>query len=480
MNDKGKMQVGRTPVRSNTDDMVGGGLDRSSEEGAVMELERRVKRVPSEPRSTTPLARQHRKTDWYQTKGHQSFLTPKHFLDAYKKVKKNKGSAGVDRVSLKDFERNLVGNLMCLWNRVLSGSYFPPAVKEVGIAKEDGRVRYLGIPTVGDRIVQQVIKKLLEPRFEQEFLDCSYGYRSGRSAHDALQVVRLGVLKRNWVIDLDVASFFDELPHDLLGKALDRHVPECWIRRLLDRWLQADIEPVSADRSRNRQGRGTPQGGVVSPLLANLFLHYTLDKWLKIHYPEAKLVRYADDAIIMIRTRRMTFELRAALEKRFSACGLRLHPEKTRVVYCKNFIREDKHRPLMFDFLGFRFRPLSRKRKDGSIFLSFDCTISQKNLKGVKARLRSLKFHLWTSATMKELADKLNPLLEGWLNYYGRFGLRPLRNVMKSVNERLAKWLCRKYKRFGKSARKAHRYLRDLARRNPSLFAHWKRGIIET
>ena len=270
MNDKGKMQVGRTPVRSNTDDMIGGRLDRSSEEDSVMELERRVKRVPSEPRSTTPLARQHRKTDWYQTKGHQSFLTPKHFLDAYKKVKRNKGSAGVDRVSLKDFERNLIGNVMCLWNRVVSGSYFPPAVKEVGIAKDDGRVRYLGIPTVGDRIVQQVIKTLLDPRFEQEFLDCSYGYRSGRSAHDALQVVRLGVLNRNWVIDLDVASFFDELPHDLLSKALDRHVTECWIRRLLDRWLEADIEPASADRPSRRLSKITPQGGVLRTKLANL------------------------------------------------------------------------------------------------------------------------------------------------------------------------------------------------------------------
>ena len=462
---------GQTPKSA-----VGLGPGHSSDERTVMVRERRTRRVLYGKGSTTPspYRRRHRKIDWHQTRG-TILLTPKHFLDAYHQVRKNKGAAGVDSQSLRDFAERLESNLVCLWSRVVSGSYHPPAVRRVGIPKGDGKTRYLGIPTVGDRIVQQVIKTQLEPRFEREFLDCSYGYRSGRSAHDALQVVRLGVRKTSWVVDMDVAKFFDELPHDLLRKALDRHVSEGWIRLLIDRWLEAPHYDPQDNDYHYRQGRGTPQGGVISPLLANLFLHYVLDKWLLRQHPDVKLVRYADDAILLCNSRTRAEWIKELLEDRFAACGLRLHPEKTKIVFCKTSHRQSSHRTVSFDFLGYRFQPSTKQRQNGSLFLSFDCKMSPKKSKAAIAKLRSMKFHLWNTATIEEVAAAVNPILRGLLNYFGRFNKHQgLDRVMHAVNSRLAKWVSRKYKR---SPGRAWRWLCTLAGKQPNLFAHWGAGF---
>jgi group II intron reverse transcriptase/maturase len=359
---------------------------------------------------------------------------------------------------------------------VSSGCYFPPAVLEVGIPKDNGKTRYLGIPTVGDRIVQQVIKSILEPDLEDVFRDCSYGYRPGKRAHDALQQVRQNSRACYYAIDLDIAAFFDNVSHDLLNLALDRHVSEPWIRTLINRWLSAPIRKEDGSLSW-RQGRGTPQGGVISPLLANLFLHYTLDVWLAEEFPTARMVRYADDVVIHCNHWGKVQLIRQRIEERLHRVGLSANADKTHVVFCKQSGRLGGTDHITLDFLGHRFQPRPTysyaKRRLTTVF---DCAISPKAEKKLRAKLRQLKFHLWHQEDLEDIARRLNPLTRGWINYYGKYRPERLRRIMRSLNDRLAKWLCRKYKRFGKSAKRAHRFLRNLARRLPSLFYHWQRG----
>ncbi|OAV45114.1 group II intron reverse transcriptase/maturase [Lewinella sp. 4G2] len=426
---------------------------------------------------TTPSGRKvrHRKINWHRTRG-LSKLTPKHFLDAYQKVRRNAGGPGVDGVTLADFALDLTGNLYTLWNRVTSGSYHPAAVRRKGIPKGNGQTRYLGIPTVGDRIVQQVIKDRIEYILEAEFMDCSYGYRPGRSQHDALQVVRLGVRQTSWVVDLDVSKFFDEMPHDLLRKALDRHITDKQTRDLIDRWLEAPHQDEEG-QLHYPQGVGTPQGGVVSPLLSNLFLHYTLDKWMAINRPEEKLVRYADDAIIFCHSRTRAEMVKRLVEERFRACGLRLHHEKTRIVFCKRSNNASSHENISFDFLGYRFKPCSKRTQSGKLFTSFDGAMSPKKKKLKTAEFRAMKFHLWNTTTLEKIAEVLNPILRGILNYYGRFNPHGMESVMMAVNDRLCKWASRKYRKVGKSIHRVRKWLRTTATRRPELFAHWQWGF---
>lgn len=324
------------------------GLTHSSEEATVMDVERRGKHFQCQPSSTTTAAGPaRRKIDWHGTKG--LFVTPKHFLDAYKVVKKNRGGAGVDGKSLEDFEMDLEGNIYRLWNRVSSGSYFPAAVKEVAIPKDNGKVRYLGVPTVGDRVVQQVIKTILEPRFEDTFLDCSYGYRPGIRAHDALEQVRHNSRACYYAVDLDIAAFFDNVSHAKLNLALDLHVSEPWIRRLINRWLNAPIRKEDGSLSW-RQGRGTPQGGVISPLLANLYLHYGLDVWLGKEFPAARMVRYADDVVIHCNHYGQIQLIRQRVEERLAEVELSVNPAKTHVIFCKQTGRQGKAECITLDF----------------------------------------------------------------------------------------------------------------------------------
>lgn len=216
---------------------------------------------------------------------------------AYQKVRSNKGSAGVDTIEMQEFDANRSKHLYKLWNRMASGSYFPPPVKEVEILKKDGSIRKLGIPTISDRVGQMVVKMFIEPRLEAVFSPNSYGYRPKRNAHQALSKVWENCWKQNWVIDLDIKGFFDNIDHNKLMLAVKKHVPENWVCLYIKRWLEAPVF-TTAGELLQKQGKGTPQGGVISPLLANLFLHYAFDKWLENTGENVPFTRYVDDVIV--------------------------------------------------------------------------------------------------------------------------------------------------------------------------------------
>jgi len=396
--------------------------------------------------------------------------------EAYKKVRAKGKSAGIDGISLKEFKQDHPSHLYKIWNRLSSGSYFPPAVREEEITKKDGKVRKLGIPTVGDRVAQMVIKNLIESRLEQVFHDNSYGYRLERSAHDALAVVRQNVRIFPWVIDLDIKGFFDNIDHELLMQAIERHVDEPWIIMYIRRWLEMPIQTKGGDKI-EKQGKGTPQGGVISPILANLFLHYVFDEWLRIYYPQVKFVRYADDAIIHCRTKEEAEEVLQSLHKRVGLCKLELHKDKTKIVYCKDYRRTEDADKVSFDFLGYCFQPRSSKSKrTGKMFLGFDLAISKSSRTKLIEELRSTKFHLWTTATIEEIATQLNSKLSGWIQYYGKFRRWELSGVFRRFHERLIKWLLNKYKRLKGSIKKAYKLLENIKKTQPTLFAHWKAG----
>lgn len=396
---------------------------------------------------------------------------------AYQKVKTNGGSAGVDQVSLNDFQQNLDKNLYKIWNRLSSGSYFPPPVREVEIPKKDGKKRKLGIPTVGDRIAQQVVKSYLEPRLEKAFHSNSYGYRPLRSAHQAIDAVRKNVRNYAWVIDMDIKSFFDEVNHGLLMKALDVHVEEKWIKMYVQRWLEIPVQDKSG-HLRLKEGSGTPQGGVISPLLANLFLHYALDQWLDKHYPETSFVRYADDVIIHCNTEVEAKRILEAMKNRLQDCKLRIHEGKTKIVYCQDYRREKKQYRKKFDFLGFSFqpRPIKSKMTEGKRFLGYDCAISLESKKKILAEIRAIGFHRWSVATIEDIARLLNPKLRGWVNYYGMFGKKELNGIFHVLHKRLIKWALNRYKSLKRSVKRAYAYFKQLLRGNP-IFYHWKKGF---
>ena len=394
---------------------------------------------------------------------------------AYKKVKSNQGSAGVDRVSLEEFQSDLGNNLYKLWNRLASGSYFPPAVREVSIPKSNGKQRKLGIPTVGDRVAQQVIKDYLEPRLETVFHNNSYGYRPLRSAHQAVEAVRINVRQYAWVIDMDIKSFFDEVDHELLMKALDRHVAERWIKMYVRRWLEAPAKDAEG-QLHGKEGRGTPQGGVISPLLANLYLHYTLDKWMEKQHKDVPFVRYADDVIVHCTSESKAKEVLEQIKDRLKACNLRLNEEKTKIVYCQDYRREKKHYGKKFDFLGFRFQPRPYRSKRGGMFLGYGCAISPASSKRIASEWKKLKFHLWTQSTLPDLANRFNPMIRGIINYYGRFNRKGLEKIIRIFHFRLVKWVLNKYKRFGRSYKKAYIWLRKVREDFPNLFYHWSIG----
>ena len=314
-----------------------------------------------------------------------------------------------DQQTLDDFDKVRSKALYEIWNRLACGSYFPLEVKRVEIRKQDGETRPLGIPTVSDRIAQQVIKTYLEPRIETEFSENSYGYRPNKSALSTVKKVQETVRKYSWVIDLEIKEFFENVNHELLFLALKLHVSEKWILLYIRRWLEAPVQ-LPDGTLLSTSGKGTPQGGVISPLLANLFMHYCFDKWLKIHYPLIKMVRYVDDIIIIhCRTYQESARLLAEVKQRLTDCGLTAHPEKTKIVYCKKSGRNLKGKPVQFDFLGFSFRPIRMKLKRGGSFLQFDCIMSRKSKVRITQELRKLNFHNKTQRTIQDLATLLNP-----------------------------------------------------------------------
>jgi len=472
-NVKEKAQAGETPVRPNTDVLYELGLSHSSEETPVMGVERRTE--VTQLRLPLITYRKKGRSGGAETKSIP--IAKKMVWEAYKKVRKNKGAAGIDNETIAMYEERLEDNLYILWNRMSSGSYFPISVLEVEIPKDDGkRKRKLGIPTVTDRVAQQVIKSYLEPRFEALFSLRSYGYRPLRCAHQAIEQVRKNVRKYHWVIDMDISGFFDNMSHELLIKALNRHVAEKWAMMYIERWLQATIEDRKGNK-RYRCGKGTPQGGVISPLLANLFLHYAFDRWFEINYPNLTFVRYADDLVVHCNSQAETEEVLKAIRKRLGECLLELNEQKTKIVYCKKDHRKEKFKTVKFDFLGFSFQPRPTKNREGEVFLGFDCAISRKSEIKIAEFFRSTKFHRRTDQSIYQIARYFNPKFRGWINYYGKFRLMMLMRIFRIFNWRLIKWAARKYKRFHRSMYKAGDWLRNLAKCYPGLFIHWQYGF---
>lgn len=391
--------------------------------------------------------------------------------EAYEKVKANQGAAGVDEVSIARFEEDLKGNLYKIWNRMSSGSYFPPPVRAVEIPKRGGGVRVLGVPTVADRVAQTVVAMALEPQVEPFFHPDSYGYRLGRSQHDALERCRERCWRRDWVIDLDIRAFFDSIDHELLLKAVSKHTDLPWVLLYIKRWLTAPLE--QEDGTLVARDRGTPQGSAISPLLANLFLHYAFDMWLTREFPDVSFERFADDAVVHCVSKAQAEEVLGALAKRLADLGLELHPEKTRIVYCKDEKRRGDHDHTSFDFLGYTFRCRTVRSKHG-IFDSFTPAISDSAAKAIRQQIRRWRLHLRSASSLIDLAREINPVIRGWINYYGRFYRSWLRRSLACINEYLVRWARRKYKRLDNHPSRSWSWLGNVAQRSPTLFAHWQ------
>jgi len=397
--------------------------------------------------------------------------------EAYQRVKANKGAAGVDGESIEEFERDLKGNLYKLWNRMSSGSYFPPPVRMVEIPKPGERgVRVLGVPTVADRIAQTVVKMYLEPKVEPLFHPDSYGYRPGRSALDAVATCRERCWKADWVVDLDIKAFFDTLDHELVMRVVRKHTEQAWVVLYVQRWLQAPMQ--REDGSLVARDRGSPQGSAISPLLANLFMHYAFDSWMRREFPAIGFERYCDDVIVHCKSERQASYVRDAIARRLAECRLEMHPEKTRIVYCKDEDRIGSHEHEHFDFLGYEFRPRLSRSKHGKRFVSFTPAVSAEARKEIGQRIRNWHLHKRSDETLEDLARMANAIVRGWINYYGRFCPSALHPPLRRINEYLIRWAERKYKRLLGRTRRAKEFLVGVARREPTLFAHWRWGLV--
>ena len=396
--------------------------------------------------------------------------------DAYLRVKANGGSAGVDGQSIKLFEENLKGNLYKIWNRMSSGSYFPPPVKMVMIPKKSGGKRGLGIPTVEDRIAQMVGKQYLERAVDHLFHEDSYGYRPNKSALDAIGKARKRCWKYAYVVEFDIKGLFDNIDHQLLMKAVTLHVTEPWLTLYTKRWLKAPF--IMEDGTVQERNSGTPQGGVISPVLANLFLHYAFDKWIERTIPNAPFERYADDAIIHCYTEKMAEEILEKLARRMKECKLELHPQKTKIVYCKDKERTKEYEHTEFDFLGYTFKRVFIKDRKGRLQWNFLASASKKSTKLFRQRIKDMKLHKRSGSKVDMIAEKINPMVRGWLNYFTRFNPSSVSFTMKCLNFRLIRWAMCKYKYLRGRVRRAERWLKELAKRQPSLFVHWKLGYV--
>ncbi len=391
--------------------------------------------------------------------------------EAWQRVKANKGSAGIDGQTIEMFESDLSRNLYRIWNRMSSGSYFPPAVKAVPIPKKSGGERVLGVPTVSDRIAQTAVTLLLEPELESVFHEDSYGYRRGKSAHDALAVTRKRCWERDWVLEYDIRGLFDNIDHGLLLKALRHHCDERWVLLLVERWLTAPMQ--GADGKQDPRTVGTPQGGPLSPVLSNLFLHYALDHWLATHHPSVPFCRYADDGILHCRTEAEANMMREHLDARLSEVGLELHPEKTRVVYCKDADRTGTARNVQFDFLGYTFRPRTARGRSERLFTTFTPAISRSALRAIRQTVRGWRLHLKSHTSLATLAKRIAPVVRGWIAYYGRFRPSELRKIADHLDRVLVRWAMRKYKRLRGHRRRARAWLKQTRAAHPDLFLHW-------
>jgi len=407
----------------------------------------------------------------------KSYEIPKRLVwEAYKRVKANGGAAGVDEQSLLEFEGELGNNLYRIWNRMSSGSYFPPPVKAVAIPKKSGGQRTLGVPTVSDRIAQTVVKLVLEPQLEPHFHADSYGYRPGKSAHQAIEVTRKRCWWHDWVLEFDIRGLFDNIDHGLLMKAVRHHTDCKWVLLYIERWLTAPMQ--NEDGTLSRRDRGTPQGGVISPLLANLFLHYAFDRWMAAHFPKVPFCRYADDGLIHCRSQGQAQFLRQMLADRLKECGLELHADKTKVVYCRDIHRQKEYETIQFDFLGYTFRPRRSKDRYGRVFVNFTPAISRAATKALRQEIRGWRVQLKSDKSIEDLSRMFAPVIRGWINYYCRFYPSAFKPVADRLNMALTCWAMRKFKRLRGHKRRARHWIGRVTHRQPGLFPHWRAGFV--
>ena len=392
-------------------------------------------------------------------------------FEAYEQVKRNKGAAGVDSQTMKEFETSLEDNLYKIWNRVSSGTYFPPPVRTVSIPKSNGGERLLGIPTVADRIAQTVVKIYLEPSVEPYFHPDSYGYRPNKSAIDAIRTARRRCWDYDWVIDLDIKGFFDNLDHDLVMQFVGRYTDSRWILLYVERWLKAPSQ--SADGTLVDRTKGTPQGGVISPLLANIFMHEVFDSWMEKEFSTTPFERYADDAIVHCKTEKQAWFVKNSIQERLAKFKLELNPEKTKIVYCRDGERRKNYPGEKFDFLGYTFRARQAKGKLGKLFTSFSPAISNKARTAIRLKMRGWRVHHHSDIELADIAKTMNPILRGWINYYGAFYKSALYPVFNRFNYTLIRWVKTKYKKLH-GYRKARNWLGQKAKEEPNLFAHWQ------
>lgn len=399
-------------------------------------------------------------------------ISKREVWEAYEKVKANKGAPGVDGCSIDEFEKDLKNNLYKIWNRMSSGSYFPPPVLAVEIPKpHGGGTRILGVPTVADRIAQTVAARRLEEKVEPVFHPDSYGYRPARSALDAVGRCRERCWRYDWVIDLDIQKFFDSVPWHLIVRAVEAHTDVPWVVLYVKRWLTAPVR--LPDGTLAERDRGTPQGSAISPVLANLFMHYAFDAWMAREFPTVPFERYADDAVVHCKSERQARHVRQAIADRMAEVGLRLHPDKTKIVYCKDGNRPGSYEHTAFTFLGFTFRQRRARNRHGKSFSNFLPAISKDALNKISAAVRSWRLHLRTGHTFKDLARRINPIVAGWMQYYGAFYRSVLSPLLQRINAYLMRWIRKKYKRL-RGKKKARECWQGITERYPRMFAHWK------
>lgn len=407
-------------------------------------------------------------------------ITKEQVWESFKLVKANGGSAGVDGITIDDIAAKPRKHLYPVWNRLASGSYYPPAVKRVEIPKSDGGVRPLGIPTVKDRVAQMVIARELEKQVDKHFSPNSFGYRPDKSAHQAIEQARINCWRYPWVIDVDIKGFFDNIDQELLLHAVGKFTSKKHILLYVQRWLKAPVQLKDGTQLQNLE-KGTPQGGVISPLLANIFLHFVFDKWMEEKFSNNPFERYADDIIIHAKNEPEARHLLKSMKARFEQCKLELHPAKTKLVYCnrKGRRKRKEAKERQFDFLGYTFRSRSVQTKEGTIIFGFSPSISRKSTKRISEEGRKLGFHRWTHLDIVGLSKALRSKIRGWLNYYGKFHKSAMKMAFRHLNSRLVKWAYNKYKRFKrrKVLRPARLWLRQLSKEYTYLFPMWQHGF---
>ncbi len=357
-----------------------------------------------------------------------------------------------------------------------SGSYFPPPVKGVEIPKKSGGQRLLGIPTVSDRIAQTVVKMTLEPEMDRVFLPDSYGYRANKSAHDAIEVTRRRCWQYDWVLEFDIMGLFDNIRHDLLMKAVRYHTDCKWAIRYIERWLKVSMElPNGEIKPREK---GTPQGGCISPLLSNLFMHYTFDLWMTRENPQNPWCRYADDGLVHCGSLAEAQRIKAALKNRLEECGLEMHSGKTKIVYCKDGKRKGNHPETQFEFLGYCFRRRrAMNKRTGQRFDSFLPAMSSTAFKAIKRAIKQeWKLDAKTHLSLEEIAKGINPRIRGLINYYGKFYVSYLERLKNHIDGTLARWGRRKHKKLRGHVGESHRWLERVKSKTPRLFVQWYLG----